>query len=270
MLDMGELRAATPAGQEHATGEARPGGPARPAARGAVTRRSYSRTSLAWLAVPLAVGALAAGVYLNGVEAEEIASVAILEPVLGASDTDTAVIGDAMRDGLVTSLRPLPRLRVVEAPDASIPATTLGDARALGLRLDVDAVVTGRAVRQGDMIAVSAELVAVADGARRWGGSVVRPAAELFAVQEELAAQIAAVLRPELGAAARQALGRRPTENHTAYLLYITGRRQAATRTVPGLEAASASLKQAIHEDPAFALARDALADCARSLDRLR
>ena len=267
---MGMARAAAATGRVPADGEPRGGG-AHPPLRGAVvTRGSYSRGSLAWLIVLLVTGALVAGLYLTDGKREEIESVAILPVDLGADDPDTQVLGDALREGLVVSLGGLPRLRVVVGqgpPEGSAVAAGPLDA---GRQLGVAAVITGHAVRQADTLAVSAELVTVADGVRHWGASFVRPASDLFAVQEELASQVAAALRPELGAAVRQAMGHRPTESLNAYLLYLKGRRRAGETTVHGLETAIACFTQAIHDDPSFALARDALAECTRALERAR
>jgi len=88
------------------------------------------------------------------------------------------------------------RLKVIAASSMSRFKGAAVDPQQVGRELGVRTVVTGRIVQQGDTLAVSAELVSVADGAQLWGGSFVRPMSDLLVVQDDLAAQIALALRP--------------------------------------------------------------------------
>lgn len=228
----------------------------------AVTRARYGRGSLAWLLAPLAVGLLVVAVYLVRGQHQASDSIAILPFALGTADPGTDVLGDGVRETLTTSLGRLPRLKVIAASSMSRFKGAAADPQQVGRELGVRTVVTGRIVQQGDTLAVSAELVSVADGAQLWGGSFVRPSSDLFVIQDDLAAQIALSLRPKLALADRNALRRRYTDDIVAYQLYMKGRYHWNKRTVQGFEDAIACFKQAIHEDPSYALAYAGLADC--------
>jgi len=228
----------------------------------AVTRSRYGRGSLVWLLAILTVGLLSAGIYLMRGEPRANDSIAILPFADGTADPGTEVLGDGIRETLTTSLGRLPHLKVIAASSMSRFKGTATDPQQVGRELGVRTVVTGRIARQGDTLAVSAELVAVADGVQLWGGSFVRPLSDLLVVQDDLASQIALSLRPKLALAARDMLRRRYTDDLVAYQLYIKGRYHWNKRTVRGFEDAIACFKQAIHEDPAYALAYAGLADC--------
>ena len=208
------------------------------------------------------IGLLVVGVYLARGQRQASDSIAILPFALGTADAATDVLGDGVRETLTTSLGRLPRLKVIAASSTSRFKGDTADPQRLGRELGVRTVVTGRIVQQGDTLAVSAELVSVEDGAQLWGGSFVRPLSDLFVVQDDLAAQIALSLRPKLALADRDALRRRYTGDLVAYQLYIKGRYHWNKRSVQGFEDAIACFKQAIHEDPSYALAYAGLADC--------
>jgi TolB-like protein/DNA-binding winged helix-turn-helix (wHTH) protein/Tfp pilus assembly protein PilF len=239
-----------------------PPAPAAAPTAAAVTRVTYGRGSLAWLFAPVAVGLLLVGVYLARGQRPTSDSIAILPFVLGTADPGTDVLGDGVRETLTNSLGRLPSLKVIAASSMSRFKGAAADPQHVGRELGVRTVVTGRIVQQGDTLAVSAELVSVEDGAQLWGGSFVRPLSDLLVVQDDLAAQIALSLRPKLALAERDALRRRYTDDLVAYQLYMKGRYHWNKRSVQGFEDAIACFKQAIHEDPSYALAYAGLADC--------
>ena len=245
--------AATAAGERSA--------PAGTRRRAAVTHASYGRGSLAWLLAPLALGVVVVAAYLARGHREPAASVAVLPLALGTGDPASEVLAGGIREGLTGALGRLPELTVVANDSTSQLEGAPADPRRAGRQLGVHTLVTGRVVRQGDALALSAELLAVADGARLWSGSFVRPLAELPAVQAALAEQVALALRPALAPAAREALRRRPTDDPAALQLYMKGRHHASARTAQGREDAASCFRQAAHADGACALAHAALAE---------
>ena len=236
--------------------------PTRPAPprAGAVTRTRYTRGTLVWLTAPLAAGLVLVVLYLAREPRRPADTLAVLPFAMGNGGAATEVLGDGLREALAGSLARLPRLTVVAAGSVPRVEGTEVDPRRLGRDLGVRTVVTGRVDRQGEALAVGAELLSVADGARLWGGTFVRPASDLLVVRDELAVQIALALRPQLTATEVDAVRRRPTGDLVAYRLYAQGRHHLERRTAQGREGAVACFKQAIHADPSFALAHAALA----------
>ena len=81
-------------------------------------------------------------------------------------------------------------------------------------------------------------------------------------MQEAIAQQIAALLKPNLTGADKQRLSLSPTENPAAYQLFLRGRYFWNKLTIEGIQKGLGFFKQAIEEDPRFALAYAGLVDC--------
>jgi len=83
-----------------------------------------------------------------------------------------------------------------------------------------------------------------------------------LALQEEIANGIADKLRPRLTAEGQERLATQATKDNEAYQLYLKGRYYWNKRTLENLERAITCFKQAVEEDPGYALAHSGLADC--------
>jgi len=218
------------------------------------TRVRYTRGTLAWLLVPLAGAAALAGYYLLRGARPATDSLAVLPFVLDRSEPATAVLAEGTRETLTTTLGRLPWLKVIAARTMS-HFEGQQDPLQAGRQLNVRNIVTGRIVKHGDTLAVSVELITVADGTQLWSGSFIRKLSDLLGLQEELAGKIALSLRPQLRPGERDLLRRRATDNVVAYQLDAKGRYLLKTGAPQDLRDALTPLRQAIHEDPSYALA---------------
>src|SRR6202043_670964 len=72
------------------------------------------------------------------------------------------------------------------------------DPRALGRKLNVDAVLLGRVQQRGDALLVGAELVDVQNGWQLWGEQYNRKLVDIFSVEEEISSEISEKLRMRL------------------------------------------------------------------------
>jgi serine/threonine-protein kinase len=136
------------------------------------------------------------------------------------------------------------------------------DPAGLGRKLGVQAVLTGTVRKRGDELFIACELIDVqTNSVLPSGGPYRRKLKDLFAIQEELAYAIADQLRLQLSGEDRQELGKRPTDNLDAYRSYVLGRREAEERTDAGLWKSIDLYKQAIKQDPKYALAYSGIAD---------
>ena len=87
------------------------------------------------------------------------------------------------------------------------------DPRQVGRDLKVDAVLTGVVKRQGEALAIEAELVDTAQGFRVWGDAYVRPALDILSVQEDVAREIWTRLFGTIPHGQRQRFARRYEAN---------------------------------------------------------
>jgi tetratricopeptide (TPR) repeat protein len=133
---------------------------------------------------------------------------------------------------------------------------------AIGRELRVHGVLTGRIAQRGDNISISVELVDVRDNAQVWGEQFSRRMTDLSALQDDIARQVSQNLRLRLSGDEREQRAALYPRDSEVYQMYLKGRFFANKRTEDGLSKGAAYLQQAIREDPNYALAYAALADC--------
>jgi TolB-like protein/Flp pilus assembly protein TadD len=118
-------------------------------------------------------------------------------------------------------------------------------------------LVTGSVRTAGDRARISVNIVDRASGSYLWSGALDRKLDDVFAVQEEVARVAAGELKRQLSGGH----ARRPTENLTAYNLYVQGRYHLNQRTEEGLRKAVEFFERAIAEDAQYAEAYSGLSD---------
>jgi serine/threonine-protein kinase len=212
-------------------------------------------------AVLVLLAAALAGYLLWRPAATTIDSVAVLPFASSDAGADTEYLTDGIAETLINGLAQLPELRVSARSLAFRYKGPTVDLQRAGRDLNVTAVVTGRVAARGDRLVIQADLMRVADGSQLWGGQYNRPMTDLLAVQEEIAAEILAKLRPKLSGADKQRAMRRYTDNAEAYRLYLQGRYHWNTGTIEGYQNAIGYFQSAIRQDANYALAYAGLAD---------
>ena len=190
-----------------------------------------------------------------------IDSVAVLPFVNEGGDAEQEYLGDGITERLIDTLSQLPKLRVMARSTVFRFKGEGADPLSAGRALDVRAVLTGRLLRSGDTLRVSAELVDVASGFRLWGASVERPARGLLEVEDVIAREICAHLRFKLTAPEKKRVARRHTHDPEAYQSYLRGRFFWNKWTPDGMRAAIRLYEEAIARDPSYALAWGGIAD---------
>jgi serine/threonine protein kinase/tetratricopeptide (TPR) repeat protein len=212
-----------------------------------------------WLAIlVLVVLASGIGIYFwrsSNSQGHKISSIAVLPFVNASGDQTTEYFSDGITESIINSLSQLPGTRVMARATMFRYKGKDVDARAVGRELGVDAVVTGRALQQGDTLVVQAELMNVSDGSQLWGDRFNRKLADVLAIQDEIAKQIAENLRLRLSGEQERLLTKRYTDNAEAYDLYLKGRFFYAKMTDDDLQKSIDYYQQAIVKDPSYALA---------------
>jgi TolB-like protein len=131
----------------------------------------------------------------------------------------------------------------------------------IGAELNVGAILESTVQRIENRIKIVTILYDGHTNQRLWGASYDRELKDVFAIQTDLAEQIAAALQARLSATERASLQHGPTENLTAYDLYLQGRALWELHRQPDNDKAIELFKKALEEDPQFGLAYIALAD---------
>jgi eukaryotic-like serine/threonine-protein kinase len=211
------------------------------------------------LATVLVISSVVGWLLWRGRSQSEISSIAVL-PFANASH-DTEYLSDGITEGVINNLSQLPDLKVMARSTVFRYKDRDDDPRRVGNDLKVAAVLTGRLAQHGDMLAISADLVNVADGSQLWGEQYERRMNDASSLQRDIAHDVARKLRLLSAGTSDHPTQAQHTPNHEAYELYLKGRYFWNQRTPDSLKRSIVAFQQAIDKDPEYALAWAGLAD---------
>jgi eukaryotic-like serine/threonine-protein kinase len=183
------------------------------------------------------------------------ASIAVLPfPELGG-DPEHTYFSDGLTEDILNALAGIADLTVISSTSATHykgSEKRLGDiARELG----VAHIVEGSVRRDRDRVRISVRLVDARTDLRLWSETYDRELTDIFVVQSDIATRVAEALHATLSPLERRRLETRPTENLTAYDLFLQGTHYLRQYRREDNEIAIARFDQAIAVDPDFALA---------------
>jgi len=220
------------------------------------------KLAVAIVVILIVAGLSIFGYYLHARPSDSaIESIAVLPFENQSNDAANDYFSDGVTESIINSLSQLPNLRVMGRTTVFRYKGRDADAQAIGKQLGVAAVLTGKVLRQGDTVAIQADLIRVADGSEIWGDKSTRKLADIFSVQSDLAKEITDRLRIQLSGVEQARLTKHATENTEAYELFLKGRYHDFKGTEADMKQASGYYQQAIDRDPNFARADVALAD---------
>jgi serine/threonine-protein kinase len=190
-----------------------------------------------------------------------INSIAVLPFINASNDANSEYLSDGITESIISNLSQLPQLKVMARSTVFHFKGIETDPREVGRQLGVQAVMSGRLLRQGDHLIVRTELVNVADGTQLWGGEYDRELSNILGLQQDISREISEKLRLKLTGEEKKRLTGRDTTNAEAYEFYLRGRYFWNKRTGDGLTKAIDQFQQAIDRDPNYALGYVGLAD---------
>jgi TolB-like protein/Flp pilus assembly protein TadD len=177
-------------------------------------------------------------------------------------DKNSEYLTDGVTESLINSLSQLPDVRVISRNSVFSYKGQKLNLQQVARQLNVQAVLTGRVLMQGDTLDVRVELTNTQNNAQMWGDHYVFKAADIFTVQDEIARQVTGSLRVRLSRPQQEQLTKRYTENAEAYRLYLQGRYYMNGSREENLNRAVSFFDQAIAMDPRYALAYAARGEC--------
>jgi serine/threonine protein kinase/Tfp pilus assembly protein PilF len=198
-----------------------------------------------------------------------IDAIAVLPFVNVGGDPDAEFLSDGIAESLINRLAQLPRLRVIARTSAFQFKGEGVDPERCASELGVQALVTGRVLRRGEHLSISAELMDVRTKTHVWGEKYSRAFSDIFAVEDDIARQIVERVRPHLVMEYKKRLGKQPAGTAKAYELCLRSRQYLYLFTQKSLQRAIEFLEQALVEDPHYALAYGELAICHYGLSNL-
>jgi TolB-like protein/Tfp pilus assembly protein PilF len=235
------------------------------------TSRSGQATRTRWL---LAVVLLGAGTVIvfwfihqrssSSMPEASLRSIAVLPFENISANKDDTYFADGVQDEILNSLAKIAQLKVISRTSVmQYRADAKRDLRQIASALGVASVLEGTVRREGSHVRVSTELVDARNDHTVWADSFDRDLTDIFAIQSEVAQTIARKLTTTLSPEEKKSIEQKPTDNLTAYDLYLRAKESIAGADISlasgdfekPLIAAIGLLEQAVQLDPKFALA---------------
>ena len=190
-------------------------------------------------------------------------SIAVLPFVNMSDDKDNEYFSDGLTETLLHMLAQMPDLQVAARTSSFAFKGQNKPVKEIASALEVAHVLEGSVQRAGDRVRVTAQLIRASDGFHMWSENYDRTLDDIFAIQDEIAGEVGKALsRSLLGADDTTPLvAGVTTTNADAYDLYMQARRERATYSYGGLQAAEDLLKGALLIDPDFIDAKTELAN---------
>jgi eukaryotic-like serine/threonine-protein kinase len=186
----------------------------------------------------------------------QIKSLAVL-PLQNVSEDknqDAEYLSDGITDSLIHNLSSLPNLRVMVRESVFSYKGKQIDPQKIGHELNVEAVVTGSVIKQGDRLIIRANLIHVNDGRQLWAQQYNRNLHDVLQIQREISRQISDNLQLNLTGEQKKNLSKLPTENAEAYRLYLKGQYHFWKNTEEDYEKARQYYQKALDLDPTYAI----------------
>ncbi|HSM36730.1 MAG TPA: protein kinase [Longimicrobiales bacterium] len=245
--------------------------PSRGRSLGRSLRASYTRpaTRRAVAAGLLGVAVVAAGIagafWVGGRASAAGGSLGIerlavlpLENLTG--DPEQQYFVDGIHDALVAELGKIGAFGVISRTSVMRYRDSEMSVPEIAAELGVDAVVEGSVFRQGDSLAVTAQLIAASPERHLWADRYRRGVADVFAITGEVARSIAAEI-DIAGPGIESRLGAPRSVDPRAYDAYVRGWVHWERRNREGFELARSYFRRAIELDSTFAAAYAGLAE---------
>jgi TolB-like protein len=227
--------------------------------------RRRSRLLLGIAAVTiLIVVVVAIGVVLRGRRSPSpgaIKSLAVLPLENLSRDPEQEFFADGMTEELITSLANIEGVSVISRTSTIQYKGTKKTVPQIARELKVDAVVEGSAMRAGDEVRVTAQLIEATTDRHLWAKSYQRSLANAVVLQGEVAQAIAAEIQSKLTPRGKTRVAGAPALNPVAYEDYLKGRYEWSKRTPEAFRLAITLFERAIAIDSSYAAAWAGLAD---------
>lgn len=183
-------------------------------------------------------------------------TIAVLPLVDVTPGDGNAYLGDGLAQELSARLGRIRGLRVASSTSAASFRDKDKDVRTIGQTLGVRHVLEGSVMREGNQLRVTAQLIDAASGYNVWSQTYNRTWQDLVAIQDDVARAIIGTLKVVLADESAQRGQQTPTTRVDAFDLYLAGlaKLEGPGRTTQ-LEEAGDSFRQALAQDPKFALA---------------
>lgn len=195
----------------------------------------------------------------EAMSASHVRSLAVL-PLENLSGEGQDYFSDGMTDVLTTNLAKIGALRVIARGSVMRYKGSHDAPHDIARALDVDALIQGSVLRDGNRIRVTAQLVSGADQSMLWAETYDRDVRDAFTLQSELARDIAREINLTLTPQEQQRLSVDGPANLEAQDEYLKGWTAFEQATADGAKEAIGHFERSIQLDPNYPQAYSSVA----------
>jgi adenylate cyclase len=188
-------------------------------------------------------------------------TIAVLPFVNMSGDAENEYFSDGVAEEILNLLTRLPQLRVSSRSSSFAYKGEQINVKKVTEDLGVSTLLEGSVRRAGDRVRITAQLIDTATDSHLWSETYDREMKDVFAIQDDIAQSIVDALKVTLTPRDRRALQYVATSDAKAYDYYLRGRKFFYSMTKRAFHHAVKMYRQAIAEDPAYALAYAGIAD---------
>jgi adenylate cyclase len=196
-------------------------------------------------------------------------SIAVLPFANMSGDPEQEYFTDGMVEEIITALSRIRWLFVIARNSTFTYKGQAVDVKKVGRELGVRYVLEGSVRKAGDRVRITAQLIDAVSDAHLWADRFDGAMEDVFELQDKVAVSVAGVIEPALQGAEMSRSAQRPTNDLTAYDLYLRALAPSRSGEV-GRESfveALDLLNQAIQRDSRYAPALALAGSCRSSLD---
>jgi adenylate cyclase len=175
-------------------------------------------------------------------------------------ERDQEHFGDGVAEEILNALTKIGDLRVPARSSCFAFRGLNLDARDIGRRLGVDALLEGSVRKAGQRLRISVQLIDARNGYHLWSERFDREVVDIFAIQDEIASSVVRALGLSTGQGEACHLVKTSTSNVEAYEFYLRGRKLFQKWTRENINLAREMFERAVGIDPNFAAAWAGLA----------
>jgi TolB-like protein len=175
-------------------------------------------------------------------------SIAVLPFANMSGDPEQEYFADGMVEEIITALSRIRWLFVIARNSSFTYKGQAIDVKHVGRELGVRYVLEGSVRKGGGRVRITAQLIDALNGAHLWADRFDGSLEDVFELQDKVALSVAGVIEPALQAAETARSASRPTNDPTAYDLYL----RAYAMQLSLAPEALCFLDQAIGRDPRY------------------
>jgi adenylate cyclase len=176
-------------------------------------------------------------------------SIAVLPFANISGDPEQEYFADGMVEEIITALSRIRWLFVIARNSSFTYKGQAVDVKQVGRELGVRYVLEGSVRKGGGQVRITAQLIDAETGTHLWADRFDGSMEDVFELQDKIALSVAGVIEPALQAAETARSVNRPTEDLTAYDLYLRALAAFSRRTKERTFEALGLLEQAIAID---------------------